>query len=353
EGGYVILPPSQGYEVIDATPPAELPEAWREIITRRPAPEAPTAPVDETVTPEELEAGDRYVASVLDGVVARLRKMQELAKPDPRDYVRAPWDQSANAECCTALELAHSPWNSFTAAAVMHLILDHAPRDRGFGEAQITEKWRSAVKTVGTKGRPKPKFHSGTSIFDDPDLQRPATAPAGGEGPPRVDPDQFFQKGEGLITDLLAQAVLDIGPLAIDDTANRGIWAYRAGVWAYAPHEVEDRVVVLLRGRFRPAHTSSVLPAVRKALLDRGAIITCDPLPDYVNTRSGMLNLRTGELEPHRPEFYSTVQLPVEWDPTAECPHFREFLSQVMAPDAIDFIWEVLGYLVLSGNPFQ
>jgi len=353
EGGYVILPPSQGYEVIDNSAPAELPEAWRELVTRRPAPQAPAAPVDETVTAADLEAGDRYVTSVLDGVVARLQEMQKLAKPDPRDYVGPPWDQTVYAECCTVLELANSPWNTFDVETAMNLVLDHAPRDVGFGEEQITDKWRSAVRTVGSKGRPKPQFHSGQGIFDDPELQRRDT-PGGGEGSsPGVDPDTFFQKGEGLIADLLAQAVLDIGPLAIDDTPTRSIWAYRGGMWVYAPHEIQDRCTVLLRARFRPAHVSTITPIITKALLDRGAVITCEPVTDYVNTRSGMLNLRTGALEEHRPDFYSTVQLPVEWNPDAECPHFEEFLRQVMAEDAIEFIWEVLGYLVLSGNPFQ
>src|SRR5690606_3094954 len=170
---------------------------------------------------------------------------------------------------------------------------------------------------------------------------------------PRDDPVQFYQKGEGLIADLLAQAVLDIGPLAIDDTPTRSIWAYRAGMWTYAPREIQDRCTTLLRARFRPNHVSTITPLIEKALLDGGAVIRCEPVVDYVNTRSGMLNWRTGQLEEHRPDFYSTVQLPVEWQPQATCPNFDEFLRQVMAEDAIDFIWEVLGYLVLSGNPLQ
>lgn len=356
EGGYVILPPSVGYEVVDATPPAELPDRYKELVTRRPAAEAPQAPEHpDFLTPADLDTGDRYVTSILDGIVTRLAEMQKLAKPDPRDYQGPPWDQTVYNECCTVLELANSPWNRLDAETGLNLILDNAPRDIGFGEEQITDKWRSAVNKVGAKGRPRPQFHEGRSIFDDPSLVR-RDQPEGGEGaqqPRGVDPDTFFRKGDGLIADLLAQAVLDIGPLAIDDTPNRSIWSYAGGVWAYAPREVQDRCTTLLRARFRTNHVSTIVPIIEKAMLDRGSVITCDPVTDYVNTRSGMLNWRTGQLEEHNPDFYSTVQLPVDWAPDATCPNFDRFLEQVMAPDAIEFIWEVIGYLVLSGNPLQ
>lgn len=35
------------------------------------------------------------------------------------------------------------------------------------------------------------------------------------------------------------------------------------------------------------------------------------------------------------------------------CPLFDRFLSQVMAPDALAYAWEMLGYLIYSGNPLQ
>lgn len=350
EGGYVILPPSLGYDVVDATEPAELPQQFRDLVTRRPVADVPEVPTMVDITEADLEAGDRYVASVLDGVVKRLQEMQAAAKPDPRDYQGPPWDDTTFRECCTVLELANSPWNRLDGETALNLILDNAPRDIGFGEEQITDKWRSAVRKIGTKGRPKPQFHDGFGIFDTPTANTPIPQAEDGT---RVNPDTFFQKGEGLISDLLAQAVLDMGPLAIDDTPNRGIWAYFGGVWAYAPKEVQDRCTVLLRARFRPNHVSTIIPIIEKALVDQGAIVTCDPVTDYVNLRTGMLNWRTGQLEPHDPKFYSTVQLPVDWQPDAQCPNFDRFLSQVMAEDAIDFIWEVIGYLVLSGNPLQ
>jgi hypothetical protein len=64
-----------------------------------------------------------------------------------------------------------------------------------------------------------------------------------------------------------------------------------------------------------------------------------------VNVRSGMLDLLSGELKPHREDYLSTVQLPVDWRPNAVCPRFQEWLAQ-MQPDSEvrEQIQEIFGY---------
>jgi putative DNA primase/helicase len=67
-----------------------------------------------------------------------------------------------------------------------------------------------------------------------------------------------------------------------------------------------------------------------------------------------MLDWATGTLHQHDPSYLSTIQIPVAYDPDAACPNFDRFIAQVLPPDLSgDFIDEVLGYLVMSGNPLQ
>jgi len=40
----------------------------------------------------------------------------------------------------------------------------------------------------------------------------------------------------------------------------------------------------------------------------------------FINLRNGMIDLRTMDLEPHHPSYYSTVQVPVKYNPDAKCP---------------------------------
>lgn len=345
EGGYVILPPSPGYEIVDSSPPAEAPQWLRDKVTARPEPPQHVAEVDSQLSPEELEKGTKYAQTVVEREIARLDEMMKKAKADPRDYSGPPWDVTTFEVACNLQEVVNSPWNSLQIEEVYNAFLDHAPRDAMWGEEQIVEKWKSALNRVNRGGRPKPTFHDdGFGMFTDEGETRQ------GE---RVDPDSFFVKGEGLVADRLAQAVIEMGPLAIEDTSSRATWAYSGGVWRYAPLEVQDRCVKLLQGRFRPNHVTVIAPVIQRALLDRGQVITCEPVEGYINLRSGMLDWRSGVLMPHDPAHFSTVQLPVDWQPEAKCPHFDDFLEQVMAPDAIDYIWEVIGYLAYSGNPFQ
>ncbi|WP_419193381.1 phage/plasmid primase, P4 family [Kolteria novifilia] len=60
---------------------------------------------------------------------------------------------------------------------------------------------------------------------------------------------------------------------------------------------------------------------------------------------NGTVNLRTGDLRPHRREDYLTAVCPTNYDENAECPRWEEFLGEIFAgsEDLIDFIWKSFG----------
>lgn len=47
-----------------------------------------------------------------------------------------------------------------------------------------------------------------------------------------------------------------------------------------------------------------------------------------VNCRNGLVDVMTGELLPHTPEFLSLWQLPVDYDHTAACPHYEQWIEE-------------------------
>lgn len=69
--------------------------------------------------------------------------------------------------------------------------------------------------------------------------------------------------------------------------------------------------------------------------------------PDIVNFTNGLLNIRTLSFQPHKKDYYSTNQLAYEYDPLADCPQFKTFLTEVFDDDRerIEVIKELLGYL--------
>jgi putative DNA primase/helicase len=62
--------------------------------------------------------------------------------------------------------------------------------------------------------------------------------------------------------------------------------------------------------------------------------------PWLLNVENGVLDLRTGELRPHRPAALLTKLAPVEFDPAAKCPLWMKFLETITCGDA-----DLAGYL--------
>ena len=70
-----------------------------------------------------------------------------------------------------------------------------------------------------------------------------------------------------------------------------------------------------------------------------------------LNCSNGTLDLETGQLRPHRREDFITKLCPVEYDPDAKCPQWREFLKRIFAEEAslLNFVRNLAGYC-LTGN---
>ena len=73
--------------------------------------------------------------------------------------------------------------------------------------------------------------------------------------------------------------------------------------------------------------------------------------PALLTVMNGTIDLRTGELRPHRREDLITKLAPVEYDPRAVAPRFQRFLCEIMADDLekVAFLQRAIGYS-LSGE---
>ena len=158
---------------------------------------------------------------------------------------------------------------------------------------------------------------------------------------------QYFDRVDGLLAATLARDIVAMAPLAegIDDV----IWSYRDGVWKPDRHVVRSRAAELLGERYRRSHGANAEDVVRAKV----PVITCDPVSEIINFRNGLYLWQADLLQPHSPDVRSTVQLSVDWDPDATCPEFDAWLGQVIPADMVDLMWELIGYLLYSGNPLH
>jgi len=72
-----------------------------------------------------------------------------------------------------------------------------------------------------------------------------------------------------------------------------------------------------------------------------------------LNLKNGLLNMKTWGLLPHTPDFFSTVQVPYDYDPEAKTEIFDKFIETVTEGDESigQMIQEMFGYCILEGNP--
>lgn len=86
--------------------------------------------------------------------------------------------------------------------------------------------------------------------------------------------------------------------------------------------------------------------------------------PNLINLENGYFNIATGRFTPHplrkrkacgfleSDPYISTIQLPFQFDREARCDRFIQFVNEVVEPDTVRVIQELLG-LLLIGNRYQ
>ena len=74
---------------------------------------------------------------------------------------------------------------------------------------------------------------------------------------------------------------------------------------------------------------------------------------DMIHLKNGIFDLKTMALLPFSPEAISTIQIPIEYDPQADCPEIKKFFSEIILEADIPVIQELFGYTLFKGYPIQ
>lgn len=82
-------------------------------------------------------------------------------------------------------------------------------------------------------------------------------------------------------------------------------------------------------------------------------VLWVTPPGDILNVQNGLLNLETGTLAPHSPEFLSPVRLLVKFDHSATCPNWDRFLATTFPEDAAHLGFEIVAWAMSPGCPAQ
>ncbi|MGO9570398.1 MAG: phage/plasmid primase, P4 family [Desulfomonilaceae bacterium] len=134
--------------------------------------------------------------------------------------------------------------------------------------------------------------------------------------------------------------------------SNGAFHHYNGGAYRYWYSEELDKEITELLG---PDALPHQLDAIKRMLkgetfmrpehVNRGGLL---------NLRNGILNLETGEFLEHSPEFLSTVQSDVVFDPSAEWPLWKMFLDVVLPEQEKQFLLsEIFGYCLTTSIAYH
>ncbi len=392
-GGQIVMPPSVSnkgpYKVKADKPIAPAPDWLLDML--RPN-EAETTKVDlstfdtsfiDSLDKREQQRLNRYAETAVNGNMARLAKLHENNGPS---YDGEPWDMTVFEVACALLEIANAPWNIYTQQRAYSDVFEGAPRDSGFGDDRVNEKFRSALKTIGTKARsmpPAPPPRDDFDFMDGPDV-RSAPDPKGQGGGPTTTPT-------AAATDYPVRAWSDLGNAKryVDRFSDRLRWIESSKRWAVY---TEGRWVIdhsllahnmaqnMLHNLFdQEGHNYTTTPEgpngdkpsmreqfekwckgqemsarIKACLVEasarsemRATITDFDSDPWLLNVRNGVIDLRTGELKDHDHRLLLMQQCPVVYDPDAEAPLFNAYLDRCMPNvDMRSYLKRIVGYSI-------
>ena len=133
----------------------------------------------------------------------------------------------------------------------------------------------------------------------------------------------------------------------------RMIYIYSQECGGFLPN-AEQIIHKELYKAFRPYYTHDGKPVLNKykvsEIVARIHAATAKSITVFqrseplFNVANGVLDLETGKLLPHSPDYMMLEQSPVIYDPEADCPKFESYLEDALDPQYHDTLAEIYGY---------
>ena len=126
---------------------------------------------------------------------------------------------------------------------------------------------------------------------------------------------------------------------------------YESDLGRYVPADDKLRPFLAdsMKHEWSPARVDLILNWYR----DRSTRLWDPPPLDRVNVLNGILDIASGELEPHSPDFLSPIQINAAWDPEADCPAIDRFVQRVFPYDAHEVFYQLAGLFLTPDSRRQ
>jgi P4 family phage/plasmid primase-like protien len=137
---------------------------------------------------------------------------------------------------------------------------------------------------------------------------------------------------------------------AMEDTEELYYYNKKRGIYEVAEPLVKAQLEKLQPGVITDTVNNVIHKLARRHLHKREEF---DADKTIWNMQNGLYDIAANKLKPHTYRYLSRNQIPVKFDPKARCKRFGRFLGEVVYPDQIRTVVEVLAYTFLRDNPFE
>ena len=131
----------------------------------------------------------------------------------------------------------------------------------------------------------------------------------------------------------------------------REAFIYKDGIYIPGEDVLRKEVRELLEEQCTIHYTKEIIEAIKELTADSRERFQADI--NLINLQNGIFNLQTGELMPHGPQHIFFTKIPVNYDPTIDCPAIKKFLHEILDEDQIKIIQEWFGYTLYREYPIK
>jgi len=161
----------------------------------------------------------------------------------------------------------------------------------------------------------------------------------------------YFDEHGKLMVKTLSEFVMSIAHFkTLEDS--KVVYAYSDGIYIANGEDVITKIVhAVLGDETKKNHVAEVVHYIQFTTLIPRDSVNNDIT--HINLKNGILDIRTCELRPHTPDEIYITQIPVEYNPSAECPVIMSFMDSTMQKPDIKPMLEFIGYCLIPDTKIE
>jgi len=165
---------------------------------------------------------------------------------------------------------------------------------------------------------------------------------------------KYFGNDEGkkFKASLLGDDLLGMYCIKSVGEEKKTIFVYQNGVYKNTGKNIlSEEITNTIKPFFHQNHVNEVLSYITNlTTIDLREI---KDKKNLINLKNGLFDLDNYTIQPHDPNFFNIVQLPIDYDSEASCPNFLKFVAEVVGEELVPLVQEIFGYCLYRSYPIK